>query len=798
MTDASGRLPLASVALVSSAALANEILLTRMFAVVHWHHFAYMIISLALLGFGASGAFLALARRPLLRHLATSYLASLSAFAALAVASPVAAQALPFHAEALLWDPWQPAWLVLVYLVLAAPFFCAANALGLALTAFRERAGRVYAADLAGAGLGAVLVLTLLYRLWPEDVLRAVAATGLLAVLVGAIELRSHPRAWGGVALAGLAALALVPGQWLRAEPGPYKGLSQALQVAGARVVLERSSPLGRITIVENPAVPLRHAPGLSLAAVGEPPPQLGMFIDGDGLQAITAASNDPSRLAFLRESTASLAYRLRPPRTVLVLAAGGGMEILRAQALGAARIDALELDAQVARLLTDDFRDFASGLVAQPGTRLYTGEARGFLADSDRRYDLIQLPLAGAAGGGLGGLNEDYSQTVEAFRLYLAHLAPGGYITATRPAQVPPRDALKLVATAVAALESLDGTDPAAQIVMVRGWQAVTLAVKNGRVSNEEIARLHEFCDAFSFDLVWYPGMSRGDANVFNQLPGPWYHDGVRALLGPAREAFIARYDFDIRPTTDEAPYFQNFFRWRVLWTAWSARERGGMALLEAGYLLLAATLGQAILLGGVLILLPLVRYAPLAGTRASQRWRVLGYFTAIGLAFLFVEIAFLQKLVLLMHHPTVALAITLATFLVGAGVGSAWAGRAPAGSGLRWLVVAIAGIVLLGAAGSLAFDTLIGAIAAWPAAARALVAAALLSPLAFCMGMPFPLALRELDEALVPWAWGINGCASVVSAALATLLAVDFGFSTVLWLAAALYLVLPLAFPR
>ncbi|MCU0259222.1 MAG: hypothetical protein MUF56_09395 [Solirubrobacteraceae bacterium] len=172
--------------------------------------------------------------------------------------------------------------------------------------------------------------------------------------------------------------------------------------------------------------------------------------------------------------------------------------------------------------------------------------------------------------------------------------------------------------------------------------------------------------------------------------------------------------------------------------------------------------------------------------------------YFTGIGLAFLFVEIAFLQKLVLLVHHPTVALSLVLATFLLGAGSGSAWTSRVPPARSRTLLGAAIAGIVLLGAAGGAVFDLLVDALTGWSMTGRALLAAGMLAPLAFCMGMPFPLALRELDETLVPWAWGINGCASVVSAALATLLAVDLGFSVVLWIALALYALVPIAFPQ
>jgi hypothetical protein len=871
MTEAiAQRPPFASVALVSSAALATEILLSRAFAVVHWHHFAYMIISLALLGFGASGTFLALTHRWLLRHFAVSYLGNIAAFAVLVIVSPLLAQALPFQAESLLWDPWQPLWLVLLYLVLSTPFFCAANAIGLALIAFRDRAGRVYAADLVGAGLGSVLLLVLLYWLWPEQILKVIAAVGWVAVIIGALELRARPPVWLGatalgLAVLGLAAIIAIPTASLRFEPGPYKGLSQALLIEGARVTLERSGPLGRVSVIESPRVPLRSAPGLSLGSTSEPPDQVGVFTDGDNLQVITAASDDAGRLAFLGETTSALGFHVATPRSVFVPGAGGGMEILRAKYLGAERVDAVELNPQVAELLREEFGDYTGRLLDRPGVHLHVGDARGFLAAQDRRYDLIQMSLTGgASGGGLGGLNEDYLHTVEAFRLYLDHLAPGGFLSITRWAQVPPRDGLKLIATMVAAMEAkgetsgvtnrdpsammnrdasgepnqLPKVDVAERLLMIRGWQTFTLLAKNGAVTPGEVQRMREFCERHSFDLVWYPGIQASETNIYNQLPAPWYFQGAQALLsstdrgdradeaarderpddavrndrvgGAARNKladeaarnvraeFIANYPFDIRPATDDRPYFHNFFRWPVLTQAWAARDRGGMALLEAGYLLLVITLVQALLAGLVLIVAPLLLFAPVARTSRRVRWQVFAYFSGIGLAFLFVEIAFLQKLVLLVHHPTVALAVVLATFLLGAGAGSAWSSRVPPAQSRRMLVGAVIGIVLLGTLYGAVFDPLIAAMAAWSTVARAFVAAALLAPLAFCMGLPFPLALRELDEPLVPWAWGINGCASVVSAALATLLAVDFGFSAVLWIALALYVLVLAAFPR
>ena len=199
----SERVPLASIALISCAALANEILLTRFFAIVHWHHFASMMISLALLGFGASGTFLFLARRWLMPRFAPAFSANLLLFGCFTLLGPLIAQALPFRAEELLWNPWQPLWLVATYLVLSIAFFCAANAIGLTLMAHRHKAGRIYAADLVGAGAGSLLILASLYVVTPEQALKFVAIAGFIAALIAGLELRWHVpagsrSAWSG------------------------------------------------------------------------------------------------------------------------------------------------------------------------------------------------------------------------------------------------------------------------------------------------------------------------------------------------------------------------------------------------------------------------------------------------------------------------------------------------------------------------------------------------------------------------------------------------------------------------
>jgi hypothetical protein len=263
-------------------------------------------------------------------------------------------------------------------------------------------------------------------------------------------------------------------------------------------------------------------------------------------------------------------------------------------------------------------------------------------------------------------------------------------------------------------------------------------------------------------------------------------------------------RYKFDITPATDNRPYFFHFFKWRVLPEILALRGAGGLPLLEAGYLVLVATLLQALLLSLVLILLPLAVLQRRATNTAAYagRWRMAGYFSAIGLAFLFIEIAFMQKFILFLHHPLYAVATVLAAFLVFAGLGSAWTARLPQGGKVaaRAVLYAVLLIAVLGGAYSLLLGPLFDHLIHLGMAARIAISTLLIAPLAFCMGMPFPLGLLQVGvkaPEFIPWAWGINGCASVLSAVTATLLAIQFGFSAVVLAALLLYLLAARLFP-
>ena len=275
------RPPFIAIALLSACMLAYEVLLTRLFSIVLWHHFAYMIISAAMLGYGASGTALALLKEKIAPHFGAVYIIAAAGMAFLMPAAFLLAQQVPYNPLELLWDKTQLAKLLAIYLLMMLPFFCGGLSIGLIWWRFGREAGRIYAFDILGAGAGSLGVIGMLFLVPPQKLLFVLTAVGLLAAAIATIELEIRPK-WLIERFFGLALLlAVCRPYWLQVHPSPYKDLSQTLNIAGAKVVEERSSPLGQITVVENTRIPFRSAPGMSLNSTDEPPPQLGVFVDG-------------------------------------------------------------------------------------------------------------------------------------------------------------------------------------------------------------------------------------------------------------------------------------------------------------------------------------------------------------------------------------------------------------------------------------------------------------------------------------------------------------------------------------
>ncbi len=806
-----------SVALLAGSIIAYEITLVRLFSIAQWHHFAHMIISLALLGFGASGTAISLTQRWLMgnqwksdeieRRFHKAYTICGLLYSISVVGCFVLHQYVPFNPLMLVWQPSQVLSIFVLYLILSLPFFFGAACIGLALLRFAGNVNRLYFFDLFGSGIGALGIIVTMYLIPPAQYLTLISAVGFCAVLIANWE-SWKTRKWRRIVpITGLAAAFI---GYLLFNPvsikiSPYKGLSSTLNFPDAQILNERHSPLGVLHVVRSELI--RAVPGLSLNARQPVQPQLGIFTDADGMTAITDFRGDLSKLGYLGDTTSALAYHLIEPPRVLVLGAGGGGDVLNALYHGAVSVDAVELNPQVFELVAKEHEDFAGDIYAPDSpypVQVHVAEARGFVRAATKQYDLIQIALldsVSASAAGTHALSESYLYTVEAFTDLYQHLMPGGIISITRWLKTPPRDMIRLFGTAVVALEQSDGAVPAQQLAMIRGWRTGTLLIKKGAFSAADRAAVQNFCRERSFDLAYYPQMPEVEANRYNQLTEPTFFRAAQAILSDDREQFYEGYPFNIRPTTDNRPYFFQFLRFDSLVQMVRTVGRSAIPFIEWGYLLLIATLIQAVLAGVVLILIPLffLRREDTSTITHNSRftnWQVFVYFLSLGVGFMFIEMSFIQKFLLLLANPTYAVAVVLCAFLLFAGLGSLFSLKLRAIKKLRQPPIAVA-IGMLSVIALVYLQLLPPIFHRFLASSDTLkiaVSIGLIAPLAFFMGMPFPLGIDRLQRHhphLIAWAWGINGYASVVSAILATCLAIAFGFNVVILLAVGIYLI-------
>lgn len=792
--------PLMAVGLLSAAVLAYEVLLMRLFAIVHWHHFAFMMISIALLGYGASGTLLALLPTINFGRLRLLFLGGASGFSLSSVLCFAAAQRLPFNALEVFWDTRQWVLLAGIYGLLFLPFFSAATGIGVVLRYYNHLIPKTYAADLAGAGCGASVAAGLLFHLPPATALAIVSAGAAGAVVMAGWHWRVPGFRLVVLSAAGwLVFTGLGAARWGTIAINTYKPLAQTLRLPDTRRIYEGHHPMGWFSAVVSPAIPFRHAPGLSLKSRAPIPEQVGLFVDGMGMQAVDHYNGRPSTLAYLRQTTASVGLHLRPqPERVFIADAGGGQDVLRALAHGAVQIEAADPHPFFPFLLQTQLRDFSGWAFLDGRVRYHRTTVRAFLSKPLKGYDIIQLPM-GDPGGGAAAFGENTLLTREGVALLWQHLDSDGLLVVPLWIRLPPRGCLKAFLLALAALESQGISRPADHLAVIRGWRTAVILIGKSALGDDDRDAVRGFCRRWGYDPVFLKDLRRAEVNRHNILSRPFFAEATKALAGEERAGFIERYKFDLRPPTDDRPFFGHFFRWQSLPEIAALRRVGGITLLDWGYPVLLATLVQAALFSLILIGLPLLGIRAGRDDRGGGRRRVrpmLLYFSAIGAGFIFLEMAFMQRLSLFLHHPLMAATLTLGGFLLGAGGGSIGAHRAlhRGGKASQLLCWSLSLVVVIGVLEIIGMPWLIHRFIGMTLVLKLALALGFVLPLATAMGMAFPLGMAVIADnrpPMVPWAWGINGCATVIGAAAVPLLALHGGYTLVMGLAVLFYAV-------
>jgi hypothetical protein len=781
--------------LLSAATLIFEITLTRIFSIAQFYHFAFMIVSLALLGFGASGTFLTLFPR-LKEHDATRALPLLSwGFALGAIGSYALTLAIPFDSFRIALDWRQGLVLALHYVALAIPFFCSGGATGLLLAAHPEKANRTYAANLTGSAVGCLLAVVAPMLVGGEGTILLSAALAAIAALVSQhrpiSSLQSLPPRLAQLALIATLILAAVnTPQWLHIRLSPYKSLSYALLLPDAELVSQRWNGFSRVDVVRSQSI--RSLPGRGFLCPDLPPPQLGLTVDGDDLSPIShvapgVTTTGKDALTFTDCLLSALPYRLRPGAHALVLEPRGGFDVLVALAEGAQQVTAVEANPLIVKAVQDQ-GEWAGSLYNDPRVTVVMEEGRAYAHRTQERYDVVVLSLTApqrAVTSGAYSLAEDYRYTVEAFTDYLARLEENGLLVVTRWLQVPPSESIRAFALAVEAVER-SGGDPATSIVALRSYQQMLVLARKGPFTDQELEAVRAFAAPRAFDLVHLPGIRPDEVNQYNVMQQPIYYRACTELLeAKDRRVWYRDYSFDVEPPTDDHPFFGHFFKWGQAPEVLAMAGHTWQPFGGAGYFVLLALLALGVFAAGALILLPLLARKRRGMKRERQTGIMLGYFALLGLGYLSVEIPLLQRFILFLGHPAYALATVLFALLLFSGLGSLLSHRVP-----LWLVLILLPALVAGYA--LGLPLLFQVMLATPLIARLIVAVIALAPPGLLMGMPFPKGMTLLEQrapARVTWAWGVNGAMSVVASILAALLALSFGFSTVLALGAIFY---------
>jgi hypothetical protein len=795
------RTALVPLFLVSLAAVGYETALTRYFAVAKWSEYGYWVISIVMVGFAFSGVLLALFRDVFARHGETL----LSALPALLVATA----AIGFHFTTI--NPFNPLqlqnpvtweaqlWNIAGYYACLLPFFFLAGTfISLSFVLNADRIGQVYGYDLTGAGTGAAFMLAAMF------VVHAFFLVPLLLIpLAASACFVAGRRRWAGAAAAGVAllgaeALLLFDN---RAEFNDFKAIYAPLHTPDARVVASVLSPRGDYALLDDftERVDTDISNNAGMLGVPGPPRTFGLYRDGNRIAALPK----PGELdvGYAPASLDALPYLLIPHASVLLAGASGGFRTAEVLALGAAHVHVLEPEPVLLRALEH-------GLGPSPAR---SGDPRVTVSGAG--------PVAAVRNGGdydIIDLSADFLDTAEAnvtaFTVQaiagdLLALGPGGIVSIPVSIRDFPVYALRVLATARAALLAAGIEDPAAHVIVYRSAWGARILLSNRPWDAARIATLRKFSDERSFDVSWYPGMDSVAArgSIYNDLPAVSFANGEVTSDGPddsiadearpvlANTPTPSRSAFNLAPITLDRPFFYAVLRLDQLNTILQRLEI--LPQTEIGALVNLAVLAQAVVIAVLVLLVPLAAPRRLRLPEFGLL-RLIVYFPALGLGFLFIEIFLIEKASLWLNDRTSGFALVLTGMLIFSGLGSMMADRLErARQG-----IIIAGIVIICWCGIAltGLQPVILATLDLPWIIRACLVLAVLAPVSLALGLPFPLGLaRTGSSAMLPWAWGLNGAFSVVATPLANLIAREAGFSRVLLSAAILYVVALMAFP-
>jgi spermidine synthase len=760
-----GKTLLPGIALSSFSALLLELALTRLFSVVLFYHFAFLAISIALLGLGAGGV---------VAHLWKEWLSRWGTRSIAAMSCALSAVVIPIVLEIVLHVPvsLELSWgnflrLTAIYACSAAPFFLTGLQFSAVFARESSRIPRLYAADLSGGALACLGVVPLLNWIGGPNAILFAALVSAVAAVVWSPTSRARRWAMG---LSALLALAIVLN-----FSGRLIDIVWAKGVRRENVEFSRWNAISRVEVDSED----------SGAKV--------IVIDADANTYIMNADpkhwEESESQDDLMAAPPAVVNALRPKGDYAIIGPGGGVDVLRAVANGSPNVTGIEINPIIATtIMRERYAGFAQHLYQRPEVHMHVGDGRSFIRNATEQYDVVQMTLVdtwASTAAGAFALSENSLYTTQAFREYFEHLKPDGIIAVTRWEFREPREALRVVSVAMEALRQMGVADTSRNFVVVSegeldedGIPVAVLAKKSAFTPEEEEMVRQHLRDYPPLKLLYAP--SEKGTNAFAQL-----------IQSNNPQVFSASYAYNVTPVTDNAPFF--FF---TLKAGRLLRPNSNSSAMDWKVNLGVAVLGMLLILSLLAVLAFLVLPLLLKGGTRPQATSTLFYFVAVGLGYIMVEVTFIQRFVLFLGHPTYALTVVVFLMLLASGAGSLTSTKWLRDSGRVWLPLTLIVLALLGYVGVLPMilERLVGAAFG----AKLVISGVLLVPLGFAMGMPFPTGLRALAAIehertggnSIEWAWAMNAASSVLGSVLAIVIAIQFGLNVTLSCGAAAYL--------
>jgi spermidine synthase len=776
-----------------------QILVHRVISAKLESSFALLVISLTMLGFALSGVVLTRFRDAFLAHLADSVCSCAALLALCTLGGAIAF----YHADVFQAAAARPQFVRLFLaamphaLFFAIPFAFCGLILGALLSASEFPARRIYFYDLLGSAVGAFAVIGIISRLGVENGL----LLSCLVMLVGTVAL-APPRATYARALVGIAAVAI-------ALTGAFSGRAFDMRYPTGTLlsVIQHAEPPYRVeTAVWDPVarIEVSRIPPLSPEGLGWPSligpnrsfhSRFRLMLTQNNTAFTFGVDYDGTKesLKGIEETVYASAYQATsvPHPSVGIVGVGGGFDILNAIYFDASKVTAVEVNAATVSILKDRYGDYFKHWVRDPRLHLVLGEGRNYLTSSNEKYDVLQLSGVDSFSGTPGAAHvfaESYLYTAEAFDLYLSRLTDDGILDMMRLEHWPPREMLRALTTAVAALRRAGVAHPARHIVTLTARPTpnfTALLVKKTPFTAAEVERLSKWANANPFLQVSGSADLAPDANVYQRF---------LTLDDPRLEdEFVAAYPFDISPAVDDRPFFFKYSFWWHVFPS-EAMIWANTPVMEYSTLILLTVVGLAAL-ACVYVPLRYLAGRP-GGTPQTRRYGL--YFAGAGLGYMAVEIALLQKFGLFLGHPNYALSVVLAALLFASGIGSLFSERIVGIFGaVRFVSYVLAAVIL--AEYFFIFPRLHSLITI-PFAARVLLVFGLVTPIGICLGTFVPTAVERLKPgapSYIPWAWGINGIFSVLSPILSVAFSMTWGINALLLSGVVVYLATGFALP-